>query len=96
MKYARKLLLCILLIAGCTAPQGPVHIVIMHTNDIHGQILPKDGVGGLPQIATIIRSASPDLILDAGDMFNLPQRRLQRRADDSGDESYRIRLRYDR
>jgi len=69
MKYARKLLLCILLIAGCTPPQGPVHVVIMHTNDIHGQILPKDGVGGLPQIATIIRSASPDLILDAGDMF---------------------------
>jgi 2',3'-cyclic-nucleotide 2'-phosphodiesterase (5'-nucleotidase family) len=69
MKFARKWILCVLLIAGCSAQQAPVHIVIMHTNDIHGQILPKDGVGGLPQIATIIRSANPDLILDAGDMF---------------------------
>ncbi|HYR85328.1 MAG TPA: bifunctional UDP-sugar hydrolase/5'-nucleotidase [Terriglobia bacterium] len=69
MKCVRKLLLCVLLIAGCSAPHGPVHVVVMHTNDIHGQILPKDGAGGLPQIATVIRSANPDLILDAGDMF---------------------------
>src|SRR5437868_7363416 len=51
------------------AAQTPSHIVIMHTNDIHGQLLPKDGVGGIAQMATIIRSAKPDLILDAGDIF---------------------------
>ena len=41
----------------------------MHTNDIHGQLLPRNGVGGLAEIATIIQSANPDLILDAGDLF---------------------------
>jgi 5'-nucleotidase / UDP-sugar diphosphatase len=49
------------------AAQGPVHIVIMHTNDIHGQLLPRDGVGGIAEIATIIRNGHPDLVLDAGD-----------------------------
>jgi 2',3'-cyclic-nucleotide 2'-phosphodiesterase (5'-nucleotidase family) len=43
------------------------HIVIMHTNDMHGQLLPKDGNGGIAEVATIIKSAKPDLILDAGD-----------------------------
>ena len=51
------------------AAQSPIHIVIMHTNDIHGQLLPKNGVGGMAQIATIIRGANPDLVLDAGDLF---------------------------
>ena len=50
------------------AAQTPTHIVIMHTNDLHGQLLPRDGVGGIAEIATIIRSAEPDLILDAGDI----------------------------
>src|SRR5438128_6768424 len=50
------------------AAQTPAHIVIMHTNDIHGQLLPRDGVGGIAEIATIIRSGNPDLILDAGDI----------------------------
>src|SRR5947209_15727191 len=48
--------------------QAPTHIVLMHTNDVHGQLLPKDGFGGIAEIATIIRSAKPDLILDAGDI----------------------------
>src|SRR6266699_1555338 len=50
------------------AAQTATHIVIMHTNDIHGQLLPKDGVGGIAEMAAIIRSAKPDLILDAGDI----------------------------
>lgn len=51
------------------AAQSPVHIVIAHTNDIHGQILPRNGIGGMAEMATIIRSMKPDLILDAGDIF---------------------------
>ncbi len=41
----------------------------MHMNDLHGQLLPKDGIGGIAEIAAVIRSARPGLILDAGDMF---------------------------
>jgi 2',3'-cyclic-nucleotide 2'-phosphodiesterase (5'-nucleotidase family) len=51
------------------ARQSPTHIVIMHTNDIHGQLLPRNGAGGMAEMATLIRSARPDLILDAGDLF---------------------------
>jgi len=50
------------------AAEAPAHVVIMHTNDLHGQLLPRDGVGGLAEIATIIRSTRPDLIIDAGDI----------------------------
>src|SRR5437870_1589560 len=49
------------------AAQAPVHIVIMHTNDLHGQLLPRNGFGGIAEVAAIIRSQKPDLTLDAGD-----------------------------
>ena len=50
------------------AAATPTHIVIMHTNDLHGALLPKAGVGGIAEIAAIIKAATPDLILDAGDI----------------------------
>jgi 5'-nucleotidase/UDP-sugar diphosphatase len=46
-----------------------IHIVLMHTNDIHGHVLPENGVGGLAVIAAIVKQQHPDLLLDAGDMF---------------------------
>lgn len=69
----RRLLVGLLLLLAPTsglwfAAQTSTHIVIMHTNDLHGQLLPRDGVGGIAEIATIIRAAKPDLILDAGDI----------------------------
>src|SRR5215470_17735514 len=48
--------------------QTATHIVIIHTNDLHGQLLPREGIGGIAEIATIMRNARPDLILDAGDI----------------------------
>lgn len=50
-------------------PAAPTHVVIMHTNDIHGQLLPRNGGGGIAEMATIIREARPDLVFDAGDLF---------------------------
>lgn len=55
------------LAAGCSAE--PVHIVLMHTNDIHGQLQARNGVGGIAEIAGILREAKPDLVVDAGDLF---------------------------
>jgi 2',3'-cyclic-nucleotide 2'-phosphodiesterase (5'-nucleotidase family) len=74
VKPLRKFIVFLTIVFGPTtglwiAAQSPTHIVIMHTNDIHGQLLPRDGVGGMAQMATIIRAAKPDLILDAGDLF---------------------------
>src|SRR5438105_5744208 len=68
----RKFLAFLLMLFGPAAglwfaAQGPAHIVIVHTNDIHGQLLPKDGVGGIAEVAAIIRREKPDLIFDAGD-----------------------------
>src|SRR5215470_3450871 len=71
----RRLLTFLVIFAGPTAglwfvaAERPTQVVIMHTNDIHGHLLPRDGVGGIAEIATIIRSAKPDLIVDAGDIF---------------------------
>jgi len=45
------------------------HVVLMHTNDIHGHILPENGAGGLAVIAAIVKQQHPDILLDAGDMF---------------------------
>ena len=74
MKTPRLFIVFLLIVLGPTTglwivAQSPTHIVIMHTNDIHGQLQPRNGVGGMAQMATIIRGTNPDLILDAGDLF---------------------------
>ena len=68
----------IVVFAGVT----PVHITILHVNDVHGHVLPylelsiseKTPVGGAADLAAMIkreRDANPDgnLLLSAGDMF---------------------------
>lgn len=70
----RRLLVLVLILSAPVgrvwfAAQLPTRVMIMHTNDLHGQLLPKDGLGGIAEIATIIRSAKPDLLVDAGDIF---------------------------
>jgi 2',3'-cyclic-nucleotide 2'-phosphodiesterase (5'-nucleotidase family) len=70
----RRTLVLLLVLIGTpaslwfAAAQTSTHVVIMHTNDLHGQLLPRGRVGRIAEIATIIRAAKPDLILDAGDI----------------------------
>jgi len=75
----------LMLLAGAQTPpqQQPIHLVILHTNDIHGQVLSRQAtwlsqdsppeIGGLPRLAEKIaqlRAAEPQAILvDAGDWY---------------------------
>ena len=64
------MLLVILLLAALSLTAAPqTHVVLMHTNDIHGHVLPEKGEGGLAVIAAIVKQQHPDILLDAGDMF---------------------------
>lgn len=50
------------------------HLVVLHTNDLHGQVRPIDGAGGLPEVAAAIererRAEEAELlVLDGGDWF---------------------------
>lgn len=90
----RKLLACLTpvlslaLWVACAAPVGqapePVHLVLLHTNDIHGQVLPRRATwlrqdpdpltGGLPRLAAAVRRVKREepadiLVLDAGDWY---------------------------
>lgn len=65
-----RLLTVIVLLALAIHASPEVYVVIMHTNDLHGQVLPGPGIGGSAALATIVRNARPDLMLDAGDMFS--------------------------
>src|SRR5262245_7658258 len=70
----------LLLAAACAAPppapSTPLHLVVLHTNDIHGQLLPSRAGGGLRRVAARVaqvrRALGPDealLLLDGGDWF---------------------------
>jgi 2',3'-cyclic-nucleotide 2'-phosphodiesterase (5'-nucleotidase family) len=63
------LALFLLLAAPGSGAQVSTRISIMHTNDLHGQVAPRNGQGGLAELAGVIREGAPDLILDAGDLF---------------------------
>ena len=78
------ILLAISLLAGCAGgaktvrrEAGVVHeLVLLHTNDHHGAILPNKGRGGLAERATFIKSVRAEhanvLLLDAGDINTGP------------------------
>ena len=46
------------------------HVVIMHTNDIRGHILPGPDAGGSARLATVVQQMKPDLMLDAGGILS--------------------------
>ena len=69
-----------ILLAGCAGAAKPVkretgkiyELVLLHTNDHHGTVLPNDGRGGLAERAAFVKSvraANPNVLLvDAGDI----------------------------
>src|SRR5215471_6480639 len=52
------------------AGASETHVVIMHTNDIRGHVLPGPDGGGSARLATVVRQMKPDLMLDAGGMLS--------------------------
>jgi len=73
-------LLTIILIIGCASGAKPAsreagktyELVLLHTNDHHGAILPNDGRGGLAERTTFVRQVRAAnknvLLVDAGDV----------------------------
>jgi 2',3'-cyclic-nucleotide 2'-phosphodiesterase (5'-nucleotidase family) len=68
-KFLLGIIGSLLLASNLALPQATTSLVLVHTNDMHGQVLPRDGSGGMAEMATIIRRERPDLILDGGDIF---------------------------
>jgi 5'-nucleotidase/UDP-sugar diphosphatase len=77
-------LLTVVLLLGCAGGAKPVQreagktyeLVLLHTNDHHGSVLPNGGRGGLAERATYVKSVRASggnvLLVDAGDMNTGP------------------------
>ena len=69
-KAVVRVLLAVLF-AGVRLYGAPeTHVIIMHTNDIYGRLLPGPDSPGSARLATVVREVKPDLMLDAGNMFS--------------------------
>jgi 5'-nucleotidase len=82
MNSHRVLIIAFFLVAGCAAPRPEmadpdIVISVINTNDVHGELLPSEGRGGLATIsgyANALRAAHAEnddevLLIDAGDMW---------------------------
>jgi 2',3'-cyclic-nucleotide 2'-phosphodiesterase (5'-nucleotidase family) len=65
-----RVLLLILGLGVLLYGAADTHVIIMHTNDIRGHLLPGPEAGGSARLATLVREVKPDLMLDAGEMFS--------------------------
>ena len=76
MNRCLTLLLATCLLTSCSAPP-PLVISVIGTNDVHGQLLPKDDRGGLVAISAYVnaireareKDGGATLLIDAGDMW---------------------------
>lgn len=62
----------ILVLAACGSTGQVRELILLHTNDSHGSVLPVDSIGGLAERATFIRQVREQnpyvLLVDAGDI----------------------------
>lgn len=75
IRYRRLLtgIILVLGIGGLCACKGQVHeLILLHTNDSHGSIVPMDRLGGMAERAAFVRTVRQNhqavLLLDAGDI----------------------------
>jgi len=82
-RFIPALALCVAGGVGCRAPAAEavvgsqsIHLVVLHTNDIHGQVIPRP-TGGILQLSAQLRAIRSELaldgiepiLLDGGDWF---------------------------
>ena len=65
-----RVILFVILACASGYSAAETHVVIMHTNDIRGHVLPGPDAGGSARLATVVRQVRPDLMLDAGGMLS--------------------------
>ena len=65
-----RALIFILALSSSLSAAPETHVVVMHTNDIRGHILPGPDAGGSARLATVVRQIKPDLMLDAGGILS--------------------------
>jgi 2',3'-cyclic-nucleotide 2'-phosphodiesterase/3'-nucleotidase len=70
MKSTALRVLVLVLFASISGFAAETHVVVMHTNDIRGHVLPGPDGGGSARLATIVHEVRPDLMLDAGGMLS--------------------------
>src|SRR5438128_7230437 len=64
-----RVVIGLFLMAASLYGAAETHVVIMHTNDIRGHLLPGPDAAGSARLAAVARRVKPDLMLDAGGMF---------------------------
>jgi len=70
ISHTVRVFIPLLFLTASFAAAQEKHVMIMHTNDIRGHILPGPDAGGSARLATVVRELKPDLMLDAGGILS--------------------------